>query len=767
MPLPRSFPRHAHDPAANLNVSPHTTFAEVLAQRLSRRQVLGGGAALALSTLAGCNDEDILRLESSGAATPAPRPATPGASEQRDGGGTSSPMAQGEPGDDAGGGTPPPDAATSPSDAGQTETVTDGAAPEAPSGVRLTFAPVPKSLQDFVLVPEGYVAFVLTAVGDPIDESTSEYANDGSDGDFARRIGDHGDALVYFPFPRGSGSSSEGLLVQNHESVSEAYIHASGPSGGVSGPRSVFEVEKEQHAHGISLVKIVRDQAGRWSVDRSFEGNARWHANTELSLAGPAAGSAQLVTRLSPGSDRAYGTLNNCGNGYTPWGTYLSGEENWAAYFRRGADAGDPVRDEKLARYGIAPNNVDDVTGRAPFNYRAWDRVEDGDDLALRFDCTASGETPAEDFRNEPNHFGYVVEVDPYRPRDIGRKRTALGRFAHEGAWVAPAVPGEPITVYMGDDSRNEYVYKFVSREPWDPADAELGLAAGDKYLDDGTLYAARFLPDGTGEWLPLDLQNPALAAFEDLADVVVHARLAADAAGATPMDRPEWGGVSPLTREFYVSLTNNTGRGGASAPIDAANPRASNANGHVLRVREAGDRSAATTFTWDIYLFGAPANAGPNVNVSGLDNDNDFSSPDGLRFDARGVLWLQTDDGAYTSVSNCMMLAALPGRVGDGGPRNIGGQPTFVGRLASADNLRRFLVGVPGCEITGVDLTPDHRSLFVGIQHPGEFGSSTRFQSNWPAASGADARLRGAAGNRPRSATIVVTRLDGGEIAT
>jgi secreted PhoX family phosphatase len=320
----------------------------------------------------------------------------------------------------------------------------------------------------------------------------------------------------------------------------------------------------------------------------------------------------------------------------------------------------------------------------------------------------------------------------------------------------------------MGDDSRNEYIYKYVSREPWDPADAELGLAAGDKYLGDGTLYAARFNADGSGDWRALNTENPALASFDDLADIVINARLAADAAGATPMDRPEWGSVDPLTGEFYVSLTNNTSRGTSGAALDGPNPRASNANGHILRLREAGGATQATTFAWDIYIFGAPANANPmSVNISGLNNENDFSSPDGLWFDGRGVLWIQTDDGAYTNVSNCMMLAAVPGQLGDGGARAVGGQATFVGKGATPDTVRRFLVGVPGCEITGVDITPDYTTLFVGIQHPGEAGSLTNFQSNWPAASGADATLPGDPGNRPRSATIAIMRIDGGAIGT
>jgi secreted PhoX family phosphatase len=651
-----------------------------------------------------------------------------------------------------------------------------GDEPSTPEPLALDFTPVAKGLDDFIRVPDGYTAFVLTALGDPIDAATSEYANDGSDGDFSRRIGDHGDALIYYPFPKGSGSSSEGLLVQNHEALTDVYLHREGPTNSpftdkaASAARPLAEVLKEQEAHGVSLVKLLRDADGRWAVDRTFAGNTRWHVNTALELSGPAAGAAQVITKLSPDGTVAHGTLNNCGNGYTPWGTYLSGEENWASYFRRGDDAAaDATRDTYLARYGIGANNVAPEASSAPGNYRGWDRAEGGGDLQQRFDCSATGASAADDFRNEPNHFGYVIELDPYEPGDTGKKRTALGRAAHEGAWFGPVQAGKPLVVYMGDDSRNEYIYKYVSTALWSPGDATLGIAGGDKYLDDGKLYVARFNEDGSGDWLALDKDNPALDSFADLAEIVINTRAAADAAGATKMDRPEWGGVNPKNGELYVSLTNNSTRGTTGPAVDAANPRSyagGNANGHILRLREAGSDVAAATFTWDVYLFGAPAAAdAAAINLSQLTDDNDFSSPDGLWFDARGVLWIQTDDSAYTNVTNCMMLAAIPGAVGDGGELDVGGQLTHAGALPTARNLRRFLVGVPGCEITGVDLSPDNKTLFVGIQHPGESGSLTELQSNWPAASGVDATATGTATNRPRTSVIAITRADGKDI--
>lgn len=331
MPREWTQPARAPEREPTFNTSSNACFQTVLGRRMSRRECLERGffaAAFAAlpGALGGCSDDDV-PLQSQQALRPV---------------------------------TPP----------------------------TLGFAPVAKGLDDFIRVPEGYTAVVLTALGDPIDPSTAEFANTGTDADYARRIGDHGDALLYFPYPKGSNSSLEGLLVQNHEALTDIYLHANGPTNSpftdksATLPRPLAEVLKEQEAHGVSLVKITKDADGRWTVDRSFVGNTRWHVNTEFVVSGPAAGSSQLVTKLSPAGNRAFGTLNNCGNGYTPWGTYLSGEENWGLYFRRGDDAAlDDVRDAKLSRYGIPANNVDAAAGVAPSNYRGWDRAEAATDL--------------------------------------------------------------------------------------------------------------------------------------------------------------------------------------------------------------------------------------------------------------------------------------------------------------------------------------------------------------------------------------------------
>jgi secreted PhoX family phosphatase len=347
----------------------------------------------------------------------------------------------------------------------------------------------------------------------------------------------------------------------------------------------------------------------------------------------------------------------------------------------------------------------------------------------------------------------------------------------------------------MGCDSRNEYIYKFVSTAVWSTADIGGGMAAGDKYLNEGKLYAAKFNADGTGTWLLLDISVPAIAnfatyAFANQADVLVNTRLAADAVGATKMDRPEWGAVNTSTGEIYFALTNNSAANRTPVTADGANPRSyndpdgrrgsGNPNGHIIRFREQGSipaNAAAMAFNWDIFLFGAEDNSAADVNLSGLTASNSFSSPDGLYYSPySGIMWIQTDDGAFTDQTNCMLLAAVPGTVGDGKAITVnnslngttGKTGTFIGAALGDAKLRRFLVAPKGAEVTGLAETPDGKTMFVCIQHPGEdtpaLGSpSFAFQSQWPG-TGMGTQKYGPVG-RPRSATIVITRDDGGMI--
>ncbi|QJR14036.1 PhoX family protein [Usitatibacter palustris] len=663
---------------------------------------------------------------------------------------------------------------------------------------------VAKSTADALTVPAGYSARVLYRLGDPIDAATPTSANNGTDTgtSFAARAGDHHDGMHYFGLGASGAydatNSTRGLLVMNHENITQLLLH---PAGATT-PRPADQVIKEMNCHGVSVVEVTRT-GSTWTYTRGGNYNRRITTNTEMILSGPAGGSNQLKTKFSTNGTRTRGTVNNCANGYTPWGTYLTCEENWAFYFKRAA--GDNANRSAAE---VTALNRNGITQGAAGNY-GWTTVTPGDAADTNFarwDATKVGTSTdgTDDFRNGPNTFGWIVEIDPFNATSVPKKRTAMGRFAHEGCFVAPPVVGQPLVFYSGDDSRGEYCYKFVSTALWSAADATGGMAAGDKYLDAGKNFVCKFNADGTGSWIELTLGTNGITSastvypFADAADVLINLRLAADVAGATKMDRPEWSAINPKNGDVYFTMTNNSVRGSVAQPMDAANPRyytdnrgttvqRGNNNGHIVRLAPSGGNHAATTFTWDIYLFAAQATADTaannadyqaNVNLSGLDDTNDMSSVDGCWFSQAtpGLLWIQTDDGAYTDVTNCMMLAALPGNVGDGGavtvankavPQGAGGATvdvtvtTRMGKKPEPTQLRRFLVGPKGCEITGIAETPDGRTIFVNIQHPGENTTAAQLtagtpESVWPDGSGA----------RPRSATVAITRDDGGKIA-
>lgn len=669
-----------------------------------------------------------------------------------------------------------------------------------PAGPKLLgFGAVPKSLADVVAVPAGYTASVLFALGDPIAAGVGAYKNDGTDGDFDKRAGDHHDGMEWFGLgadgKRNDNATERGLLAINHEAttdekLSSHFLHANG--GTTTLPRPAAEIDKETAAHGIAVIEVAK-AAGKWAYTQNSALNFRLTALSPIEISGPARGNAQLITKHSPTGTTTRGTLNNCGTGKTPWGTFLTGEENWFGYFTRSA-ADDAARSNDksvtaLKRYGRnqgAASRHGWESGGTADQYQRWNNSKTG--------TSADG---SDDYRNEMNGMGYIVEIDAYDKTRMAKKRTGLGRFAHESAAFGKVEAGKPLSVYMGDDSRGEYIYKFVSTALWNAADANAAdrMAVGDKYLDSGKLYVAKFNADGTGSWVELSLANTAISGyaaykFADAADIAINTRLAADAVGATKMDRPEWNAVNPANGEVYFTLTNNSNRSvnptGSQYLPDAANPRAytdmkgtakqdGNPNGHLVRLKEGASVSA---FTWDVYLFGAEAGADKAmVNISSLTADQDFSSPDGLAFSkATGICWIQTDDGAYTDVTNCMMLAAMPGQVGDGGKKTLSYTKadgskmdivTPVGKAATESTLKRFLVGPSGSEITGVAETPDGKAIFVNIQHPGEttalanLGDPAKYTSQWPSNAGYGA------GKRPRSATIVITKNDGGTIGT
>ena len=667
----------------------------------------------------------------------------------------------------------------------------------------LGFTPVAKSLKDEVLIAGGYTARPIYALGDPLTAATPAYKNDGSDTDFDNRAGDHHDGMEYFGLTAAggrdyAGGNDRGLLIMNHEALTDQFLHVNGTT---PNPRPASESDKEIPAHGVSIVE-VRKTAGVFAYVQASTFNRRITPTTPMQINGVARGNALMVTKFSATGNDCRGTINNCGTGYTPWGTFLTGEENWAGYFTRAST-------DDAARGGATANSVISLirNGRAQGagSRHGW-QTSGSEDKYARWNISQIGAAATDDYRNELNTFGYMVEIDPYDKNVAIRKRTSLGRFAHESGVFSKPKEGSPLAVYMGDDSRGEYIFKFVTAANWSGADATSAnpITTGDKYLDMGKLYVAKFSADGTGQWIELSMSNPTVAnatnyKFADNGDVAINSRLAADAVGATRMDRPEWCAVNPANGEIYYTLTNNsnrkvspTGSAAQQQTLDAANPRSytdapgnaspGNVNGHILRMREASDSSAAVSFTWDIYLFGAQADADKGmVNLSSLTGDQDFSSPDGLWFSPRtGFLFIQTDDGAFTDATNCMMLVGRPGRVADGTTPTLSYTKadgtklditTRMGAVPTLDTLRRFLVGPVDCEITGCAETPDGKTLFVNIQHPGEnvtkanIADPSKYPSHWPANAGYGAG--GATTARPRSATIVITKNDGGLIGT
>lgn len=592
----------------------------------------------------------------------------------------------------------------------------------------LGFKAVAVSAANQVVVPEGYSAQPFLPWGTPITGSYPEFRADASNSgaDQEQQVGMHHDGMHFFPINQkaGGNSSTEGLLVMNHEYINQNALHPNGPTSATNngGVRPEDEVRKEVAAHGVSVVHIRQDSDGSWDVVFGSPFNRRITGGTEMDIRGPVRGDPKLTTKFSPDGTKTRGTLNNCSMGPTPWGTYLAAEENWHGYF---ANSGG-TQPREQTRHGVGTSSRYD-----------WELAENGADAYVRFDVTPTGASETDDYRNEANTYGYMVEIDPFTPESKPQKRTALGRFGHEGVIFAPVREGQPVVCYSGDDARFEYIYKFVSSQPYSAA------TAGGYLLDEGTLYVARFNEDGSGEWLPLSLDDDGFSAkvqaatgttvgdidfdgFANQADVLINSRLAADIAGATPMDRPEWGAVDPNTGEVYFTLTNNSER--TQDQTNAANPLAENRTGHIIRWAEANNDHTSTAFNWDIFVFAGEQGTETVVDgnaVVSLTDDSIFNSPDGLWFDYNGRLWIQTDGSDAAPYQNNMMLAANP-----------------VTR-----DIKRFFVGPQGCEVTGVVTTPDVKTMFVNIQHP---------EVDWPF---------GTEGDHPRDAAVIVTRDDGGVI--
>ncbi len=551
------------------------------------------------------------------------------------------------------------------------------------------------------LVSPDYDMQVLIPWGDPLEPSGPAYAERANTSrEQALQIGIGHDGMWFFPLDedltagtadadderrdlllRIRNTNRRGMLCINHEFGRNSHVF------GKNTPESLEEVRMSQHAHGVSVVYIEQDgRQGMWSTAES-KNSRRIHVNTPVEFSGPAADSELLQ---NPAGNIPLGTVNNCGNSYTPWGTYLTCEENFNGYFGSSdGEAFNDMRTEDQERYGF------DYDG---FGY-GWHLFD------KRFDMSDP------DFVNERHRFGWMVEIDPQDATRKPVKRTALGRFKHEGgAWRIGS--GNRFTIYMGDDERFDYIYKFVSSGDW-----EQMIANGMSPLDSGTLYVAQFNEGGAGTWLELSLDNPDVSAiFSSMEEVLIYARMAADAAGATPMDRPEWTSTAP-DGNIYVTLTNNSRREVA----DAANPLAPNADGHIIRFLDADPTD--TTFTWEIFLIAEDTHG----------TEESFSDPDGLWVDPDGRVFIETDGGQKDGLQDQLLIAD-----------------------SNTKEIRRLFMGVSGDEITGIATTPNRKTLFINIQHPGNGDPSA---TNFPAATDGV--------TIPRDCTIVLNRKDNGIVGS
>ncbi|KHL10609.1 hypothetical protein CLV56_2049 [Mumia flava] len=574
-----------------------------------------------------------------------------------------------------------------------------GGRPDAAKG--LDFTPVAPNTADAVTVPPGYAQGVVMAWGDPIFRGAPAFdpANQTAAAQ-QQQFGYNCDFLGLFPLGRGKH-----LMCVNHEYTDEALMF---PAYDEANPTR-DQVEIAWAAHGLSVVVVEEDRrSGALTPLVGHRMNRRFHTHSEFELTGPVAGHELVRTAADPRGRTALGTLNNCGGGTTQWGTWLTAEENFNQYFANAGAVTDPTTSERLARYGLP-------TGATP---RQWEEFEDRFDLAKE--------------PNEVNRFGWIVEIDPYDPSSTPKKRTALGRFKHEAAEPQVTRDGR-VAVYMGDDERFDYFYKFVSDKKMARGDSWWARRHNSTLLDSGTLYVARFLGDssqaeidgsgalpsdgefdGVGVWVPLVSGTTSYVAGMTAEEVLLFTRQAADIVGATKMDRPEDVEPSPRTGKVYVALTNNSNRGRAGYPAaDEANPRNSNRHGQVLELTEMGNDGAAEAFTWDLFLVcGDPED--PSTYFAGYPKEavSPISCPDNVTFDAYGNLWISTDGNALGSNDGLFGVAV------DGEYRG---------------QVKQFLTVPRGAETCGPYVDSDR--VMVCVQHPGEIdGASYEAPaSHWP----------------------------------
>lgn len=552
------------------------------------------------------------------------------------------------------------------------------------------FEPIGIFTDSDVHVPQGYQWKTLVRWGDPLfSEATDSYsAETGVPLGMSDKVfGENTDGMELFEI------EGREILVVNSE-YANPKINLPTKSQGT--PRSADEVTLLKNMQGVTVMEIAKDDQGYTPViDSPY--NRRITHETAMTMDGPAAGSDLVKTNTDPKGFSPKGTMNNCGSGRTLWGTYLTCEENFNGYF--GATGKYDVTDG-FARYGIG--------GEGRYAYEKFDG---------RFDLSREP--------NEPNRHGWMTEIDPANPNSTPVKHSALGRFKHENAEMVTAKDGR-VVVYMGDDERGEFIYKYVSNDIWVEGGPTQHL------LSDGTLYVAQFNDNQTGEWLALTPDTTGMS----IEDILVFSRIAGSKVGATTMDRPEWIAANPLRCEAYCALTNNKNRGvkpnagGDPTPVGGPNPRETNKFGQIVRWRPAEEDHGSDSFVWDLYVMAGNPTAYGNeyAGSANITEGNMFNSPDGMAFDTTGMLWIQTDgndsnEGEFEGQGNNQMLVGNP----------------------ETGEIARFLTAPHGAEVTGLCWSSDRKVAFVGIQHPG---------ASWPDGNG-----------KPRSSVIAVWKEDGATV--
>ena len=563
----------------------------------------------------------------------------------------------------------------------------------------LTFSPIQPTQADQITIPANYVSDVLVGWGDPLFPDAPEFNVKKQTGEAqAQQFGYNCDFVGFFPLK----NEKRALLCVNHE-------YTTGPEmfrDYVPGAKQE-ETDVEIAAHGGSVIEIEKSN-GTWTMVRSDAYNRRITAETPMKITGPAAGHPLMRTNTDPDGKTVLGMLNNCSGGKTPWGTWLTCEENFNQYFANNGLLPDGEVKAAHTRYSVSVA----ATGRQ------WEKFYD------RFDLTKEP--------NEPFRFGWVVEIDPYDPTFVPRKRTALGRTKHEAATTVVAPSGQ-VVVYLGDDQQFDYIYKFVTKGRFNPGRREDNF----DLLDDGTLYVAKLNDDNTGSWIELSMKNPTLKTlFSSDGEILVKTRLAADAVGATAMDRPEDVQPNPVNGKVYLTMTNNSARVllRPDAGEVAANPRVPNFGGHIIELTENNGDHAAKKFQWEIFLLcgnpeidlkteqseltpGLASSATFFAGYADVSNLGKVASPDNIAFDSRGNLWIATD----------------------GQPNNVDiGNPNDALHVVPTEGpqrgyLRQFLSGPKGCEVCGPEFSGDEKTLFAAIQHPGEGGGFPNTVSTWP----------------------------------